>query len=113
MHYFPGVKLFWSARNKQPVIDVIKKFNSRNKALSIATYDLPILYTNIAQNKLKNVVRKLINISFEGGEEIFIAATKFCQIWANNKSNFKVTFNKTFLKMAVNFFLDNYIFFQF
>ena len=58
-------------------------------------------------------MRKLINFSFEGGEETFIAATKFCQILANNKSDFKITFAKTFLKTAVNFFLDNYIFFQF
>ena len=113
MHYFSGVKSFWSARNNQPVINVIKKFNSRNKALSIVTYDLPILYTDIAQNKLKNVVRKLINFSFEGGEETFIAVIKFCQIMASNKNNFKTNFAKTFLKMTVNFFLDNYIFLQF
>ena len=113
MHYFAEIKSFWSARNNQPVIDVIKKRNCRNKALSIATFDLPILYINIAQNKLKNVVRKLINFSFEGGEKKFIAVIKFCQILASNKSNFKINFAKTFLKMTVNFFLDNYIFFQF
>ena len=97
LHYFSEIKSFWSARNNQPVIDVIKKRNSRNKALSIATYDLPIFYTNIAQNKVKNVMRKLISFSFKGGEETFIAIIKFCQIWASNKSNFKITFAKTFL----------------
>ena len=96
-HYFSEIKSFWSARNNQPVIDVIKKLNSRNKALSIATYDLPIFYTNIAQNKVKNVMRKLINFSFKRGEETFIAVIKLCQIWASNKSNFKITFAKTFL----------------
>ena len=80
MHYLSGVKSFWSARNNQPAIDVIKKLNSRNKALSIATCDLPIRYTNIGKNKLKNVMRKLINCSFEGGEETFISVTKFCQM---------------------------------
>ena len=113
MHYFAEIKSFWSARNNQRVIDIMKKRNCRNKALSIATFDLPILYINIAQNKLKNVVRKLINFSFEGGEKTFIAVIKFCQILASNKSNFKINFAKTFLKMTVNFFLDNYIFFQF
>ena len=96
-HYFSDIKSFWSARSNEPIIDVIKKLNSRNKALSIATYDLPIFYTNIAQNKVKNVMRKLINFSFKDGEETFIAVIRLCQIWASNKSNFKITFAKTFL----------------
>ena len=31
------VKSFWPLKNNQSVIDAIKKHNSRNKALSIAT----------------------------------------------------------------------------
>ena len=58
LHYFSEIKTFWSARNNQLAIDVIKKLNSRNKALSIATYDLPIFYTNIAQNKVKKCDEK-------------------------------------------------------
>ena len=80
MHYFSGVKSFWSVPNNESFIDVIKKLNSRNKALSIATYKLSTLYTNIAQNKLKNMMKKLINYCFQCGEEKFIAVTKFCEI---------------------------------
>ena len=42
-------------------------------------------------------MRKLINLCFKGGEETFIAVIKFCQIWASNKSSFKIAFAKTFL----------------
>ena len=45
--------------NNQPVIDGIKKLNSRKKALSIATYDFSTLYTNIQYNELRNVMREL------------------------------------------------------
>ena len=53
MHYFSGVKSFWRVQNNQPATDAIKKLNSRNKTLSIATYDSFNLYTNIPHNKLK------------------------------------------------------------
>ena len=39
MHYFSGVESLWPVQNNQPAIDEIEKINSRNKALSIATYD--------------------------------------------------------------------------
>lgn len=65
MHYFSGVKSFWSVQNNQPLFDTIKKLNRRNKALSIAFFDFSTLYTTIAYNKLKNVIRELINFSFK------------------------------------------------
>ena len=45
----------FSVQNKQPVIDIIKKLNCGNKALSIATYGFSTLDTNIPHSKLKIV----------------------------------------------------------
>ena len=66
MHYFSGVKSFWSIQNNQSVTEAIKKLNSRNKVLSIASYGFSTLDINIQQNKLKNVMRELITFSFKG-----------------------------------------------
>ena len=51
--------------------------NSRNKALSIATYKFSTLYTNILQSKLKSVMRELINFCFKSGRKQFIPVRKF------------------------------------
>ena len=39
MHYYSRVKSFSPVQNNQPIIDAIKKINSRNKALLTATHD--------------------------------------------------------------------------
>ena len=67
MHHISGVKSFWPVQNNQPVIDVIKKLNGRNKTLSIATYDISGFYTNIPLSKLKNLTRERIKFCFKGG----------------------------------------------
>lgn len=66
------VKSFWPLKNNQSVIDAIKKHNSRNKALSIAIYDLSIFYTIIPHNKLQNVTRELNSFCFKAGKRQFI-----------------------------------------
>ena len=92
MHYYAGIKSLWPLQINQPVIDAIKKLNSRNKVLSIGTYDFSTLHTNIPHNKLKNVMRKLINFYFKGEEKQFVAVTNFGGTWTVNKNRFKVTF---------------------
>ena len=57
MHYFSGVKSFWPVKNNQSAIVGNSKLNRRRKAFSIATYDLSMICTNIAHNKLKNLMR--------------------------------------------------------
>ena len=53
MHYFSVVKLFWPVQSNQPVIDAIKKLNSRNKIMQIGTNDFSTLYTDTPHSKLK------------------------------------------------------------
>ena len=84
MHYFSEIKSFCPIQNNHPRIDQIKKLNSRNNALPIATYGFSALYANILQNKLKNVMRELINFCFKGiGKQLF-SATKFGTTWTDN-----------------------------
>ena len=110
MHYFSGFKSFWLVQNNQVFIDAMEKRNSRNKALSIATYEFSTHYTNIRYNKLKNMIRELIHDCLRGGEEQFTAVITFGAIWADNKNGFKITFDKDSFKRAINFVLDNCLF---
>ena len=55
-------------------------------------------------------MRELINFCFKGGEKQFIAAAKFRATWTDNKSKFKITFDKVSLKLSINFFLSNCFF---
>ena len=80
IHYFSGVKSFWPIQKNQLVIDSIKNTNSRNKALSIATYENSTLDTNTPHNKLKNVMRVGINFCFKGEGKTVYCCNK---IWCN------------------------------
>jgi len=51
-----------------------------------------------------------INFCFNGGDKEFIGITKFGASWTNNKDKYNVTFNKTSLKLAINYLLDNCFF---
>ena len=47
--------------------------------------------------------------ALERGKQ-FIAVRKFGATWADNKNKFMITFDKTSLKLAISFFLDNHFF---
>ena len=71
----------------------------------MATYDFWTLYINIPYNKLKNEMRELINFCFNVGGKYFIAVTKFCATWPDDKNISKITFDKVYLKLTINFLL--------
>ena len=60
-------KVLLSVQNNRPVIDSISKLYARNKMLSIPNYHFAPPYKNIPHNKLKNIMRELINFCFKGG----------------------------------------------
>ena len=66
---FQGLSHFGWQYKKRVIHAVNNKLKLRTKAPSIANYDLPILYTNIPHNKLKNVRRDLIIFCFKNGEK--------------------------------------------
>jgi len=82
----------------------------RNNAHSIYTFDFSTLYTKIPHDKLKSVMRELINFCFKGGENKYIAVNKFGARWVKEKNPNMTVFDKTSLKLAINFLLDNCFF---
>ena len=69
---------------KQSVIDTKNKSNSRNKAVSIFTFDLPALYTNIPYVKLKSVMRDLISFYCSGSDKEFTGITRCNAFYTNS-----------------------------
>ena len=104
--YFSGVKKFWPIQNNTKVIESIKKLNSRKKAKSITTFDFSTLYTSIPHDKLKNAMREIINFGFKGGDKFYIGITKYGARWVNDKTKCNITFDKSSLKLAINYLLD-------
>ena len=96
---------------KQPTCYCCKQqIHVRQKVISIATYDFPNIGRNISHNKVKKVVRELINTCFKGGEKQLITATKFGATWTNDKNKSKSTFDKASPKLAINLQLNNFFF---
>ena len=102
------VKSFRPVQNNQPVIGGIKKLSGKNKALSLATYDLSTLYTNISHNEVKAWWGSCSVSLSKVVETSLMSLTKFCATWIDDKNKFKTTFDKTSAKLAINFLLDNF-----
>lgn len=64
--------------------------------MPIATYDFSTLHTIVLHNKLKNVVRELLNFCFKGRND--------------NENKFKITFDTALLKLSIDFLLGNCFF---
>ena len=105
--YFSGIKTFWPILNNLPVIHAIKQLNDRKRAFSISTFDFATLYTNIPHDKLKNVLREIINFCFKGGDKMYIEVNKYRAKWVNENQPNNITFDKISLKLAINYLLDN------
>ena len=55
-------------------------------------------------------MRELINFCFKGGGKQVIAVKKIGARGADNKNKFNITFDKGFLKLAIDFLFDNCFF---
>ena len=62
---------------------------------------------NSPQRKLKSVIRELINCCFNGGDRQLIGITRYGAFWTNSQEKHRSFFNKTFLKLAIDYLLDN------
>ena len=104
--YFSGVKSFWPIQDNSKVINSLNRINNRSKAKTITTFDFSTLYTSIPHDKLKNALREVINFGFKGGDKFYIGINKYGAKWVQNKSSCAITFDKSSLKLAINFLLD-------
>ena len=70
LHYLSRVKLFGQYKTIS-LLFTLKKLKSRNTAFTIAAYNFSTLYTDIPLDKLKIVMKQLINFCFKGGGEVY------------------------------------------
>ena len=54
--YFSGLKQFWPIDSHDEVVNALNRLSSKERAISIATYDFSTLYTKIPHNKLIEVL---------------------------------------------------------
>ena len=108
--FYTGVNTFWVIQNNRPVVDAMNKLNARNKAKSISTFDFSTLYTKLPHDKLLDVLNKLIDFCFNGGEHKFIVISKFGARWCKDKKDSAISFDKQMIKDAVKYLLSNCFF---
>ena len=108
--FFTGVNTFWVVQNNKPVIDAMTKLNARNKARSISTFDFSTLYTKLPHDKLLDVLNKLIDFCFNGGNLKYIVVTKSGARWSKEHKDSVLCFDKGKMKEAVKYLLSNCFF---
>ena len=108
--FFSGVNTFWVVQNNKPVIQSIKRLNSRSRATSISTFDFSTLYTKIPHKKLIKVLHSLIDFCFDGGDNKYIGINKYGAKWIQDPKKYKEYFDKQSIKRAVSYLLDNCFF---
>ena len=104
-YYSGGVNTFWVVQNKDPIIQTIKKLNSRNKAKSISTFDFSTMYTKIPHNKLKSVMDEIVNFCFRGCDG--------CCHWdcVDGDTSYKFpSYSQEQVISAINYLVDNSFF---
>ena len=85
----------------------MRRLNERKQAKSINTFDFSTLYTKIPHDKLLYVLDSLIEFCFKGGTFAFIAVTDYEARWVQNHSRYKTVFNKSSIKAAVRYLMNN------
>ena len=83
------------------------KFKKKNCFSFDSTFDFSTLYTNIAHHKLKSLMRELIKFCFNGDVKEFIGITRYGAIWITSWEKYELSFNKTSLKLAISYLIDN------
>ena len=84
-----------------------KKLIREGKHNQFLFINFSTLYTNINHENLKFVWWELINFCIKRGSIIYIAASKFGARLVDYKKNNKIVLDKSKLKLAINYLLDN------
>ena len=109
-HFFSYIKSFWVIQNKDPLVKTLKKFNDRNNAKTVSTYDFSTLYTKIPHLKLKEVLHELTDFCFKGCTNSKILIHKNGARWSHDpkpKKEGQIQLNKKQVKDAISYLLDN------
>ena len=79
--------VFWVVQSNKPVLKTINKLNSRNVAKFINMFDFSTLHTKLPHDKLRTVLRKLIDFCFDGRENNFVLLNYFGARSVKQKAN--------------------------
>ena len=86
--------------------DAINRLNKRNAAKSVSTHDFSTLYTNIPHDKLIRALHSVIDFAFKGRSQNKISINEAGKArWYKSSKFFK--FDKSSLKQAVEFIINN------
>ena len=106
-----NAKTCWIINNNLSVRKSIFKCNrSISKADSICSYDFDTLYTSIPHDKLKYVISRIVDSSFESAGKQFIRVTaKNNGVFSDSDRKYKGTdiFDKNSIKDMFNYMIDN------
>ena len=109
-YFYSGIKTFWVIQNNEPVLNSVNKINARKRAKCISSFDFSTMKTKIPHNKLLEELNELIDFSFQGGSNKYVAVIPYGAKWVPNPSKFPVTFDKVKFKNAIKYLMD-YCFF--
>ena len=107
--FFSGVNTFWVIQNNKPVIRTINKINDRRQGRSIETFDFSTLYTKIPHNKLTDVLCKMVDFCFSGGNSKSLLVNFFGARWIENPGSAFV-YTKQKVKLALRYLMSNCFF---
>ena len=107
-HYYSGIKSYWIVRNRDPIMDAVRRSYARNSAKCVSSFDFSTLYTKIPHDKLIDVLNEIIDFVFKGGTRSKIAIRYSGKAtWVKSCSSKTTNFTKISIKNAVSYLIKN------
>ena len=104
-YYFISTQTFWIIQNNSLPLECIK-INKRKNAKQISTFNFSTLCTKIPNDKLLDILCKVVDFVFKGGTKDYIVINKqSCTSWSSKKRGHYFVFTNTLLKEAIKFLL--------
>ena len=75
-YYFSGTKIFWVRKYNSLPIECINKITKRKNAIQRSTFDFSTLYEEMPNDKLLNILCKIVDFMFRGGTRDYIVINK-------------------------------------
>jgi hypothetical protein len=103
-----GVRRFWIASSTEGVLRDVRQLNLLRWAKSLATYDFATLYTNIPHDRLKQMMRWVIEKAFEANKSYpYIAVWSKSASWKKKQNKKSTYLDQATLIKLVELVLDN------
>ena len=103
---FTYKKSFWVIQSNKELLERLSKINLKSSAKTISTFDFSTLYTMIPHDKLIEVMKLILEHTFDNGNRRFICVESTNPGWGGKKSG-KFTFNKESLTSSLQYLIEN------